>query len=410
MKIVSPIGQRFASWAHPLWLKEAGVCRIALSTEAAELDWAGDFVFGTDYGHGYDSAFTYADGAQVETSVGNDFTDHESLQNSNTNHPLTDAAWWTDLTQTGLGADDAMWGTISGVARITRFDAAGDYTVHFQGAASGVSGAYWNQQFTAGQWCAISGAGGVVSPTVRQSATSDTCYYFIGIPDEFNEWVTAEIYKCIDGVSTLLGTGYIANDANYDTTLMRICAYGNTIAVECSTYTIDNDEFLNKREYVRVAEVTDTSISTATGPYVGVRFWGTGQTHEMYGGGFEVPYISLPTVYITTTITSSFLVGNMSGNLTLSTASVISTITPVSLVGHMSGSLALPTVSMTPVITIISLIGDRTGLIFMPSAVIPITTVLDSLVGIKTGTKYYNGLEWAPVILKRNNGIQWITI
>jgi hypothetical protein len=287
--------RRFSSWFHPMWKLSGGVAYKATTTEVTEA-FPVDFLlhWGVDASHGWVSTITYGLDARVERTLPG--PTYRSLQNGNVGYePESSPSWW-EVVDEGLGADDAWWATSPGLLRPDRGqEATGLVNPHIYARAGGVSGVYWNTPIPTGyQWSMVSG--GPHWAVVRQSASTDTCYYAIGgWADDFAE---ATIWKCIAGSVTQIGYAFVPSTDGGNATFM-LYAYGSTIGV-ARGLTGTQDALtgwppvgwaagLYDRAQEIILEVTDTSIPASTGPYVGVRApAGSFSSHEWYGGELGV--------------------------------------------------------------------------------------------------------------------------
>jgi hypothetical protein len=138
--------------------------------------------------------------------------------------------------------------------------------------------------------------GTVPCPAVRMSGSADTCYYATVENDGDSDY--GVLHKCVAGVTSVIATapGYFPANTN---AAFLIYAYANTIGLAAGNSAISDtttgwpgtgwSPASYGVGYEIQVEVTDTSISEATGLYVGVRApAGTGTIHEWYGGSFGV--------------------------------------------------------------------------------------------------------------------------
>lgn len=270
-------------------------------------------------GHGWGNFYTFNQGTIVER--GNDGVPYGngqswiSLADNNIGHdPLTSPTWWETIDD-GLGAENDSFASITGIPSMTRVDLAGHHgpagkmMYHLYTSENGVNAIRLTDQYTQGQFSM-----GLGSPlpclAVRMSATDDSCYYGRIEKDEF-DFITTTLYKVVNGTVTQIGTAG-EYDNSYDLNRQRVYATGNKIGVDVPAGTGNyTDDPIAGATYHTLLEVTDTTLSASTYPYVGIRIdadAGTYLMHEYAGGGFEVHDFTIADITSSTVLENIALV------------------------------------------------------------------------------------------------------
>ena len=131
-------------------------------------------------------------------------------------------------------------------------------------------------------------------PTVRQSATEDTCY--TGWLEVDGDYGTTDVYigRYLAGSLTVLATTRInavveGLAANHDHRRRGDPIRGNANSPEIVPGTQSEDGIRAANDHTTLLTVTDTVITPEMGPYIGGRIWGGASNiiHELAGGALS---------------------------------------------------------------------------------------------------------------------------